>query len=81
MCIAPPPLLPQIEVLISFIISTVLNGALLAQYIYYNFVVAKPASVKPSASFFKAQPKAEAKAEEEPASSGSSSARRRTKRD
>jgi mannose-P-dolichol utilization defect protein 1 len=42
----------QIEVLASFVVATVLNGSLVAQYIYYNFIVAEkseaPASNKAS---------------------------------
>ena len=66
---APPPHpLPQIEVLASFVISTVLNGALLFQFFYYNFFSGKKQAAGKAGS-------------EEPKSGSSSGARRRAKRD
>lgn len=71
----------QIEVLASFIISTILNGLLLVQYFYYNFGSAGKKAPKAVPAPAPAAPPASAD-EPEPKSSGSiSSARRRSKRD
>lgn len=71
----------QVEVLVSFIVSTALNGALLWQYVYYNLLAPKPAAVAaPAAKKAAATPAAAAAAEDEaegPASASGGARRRR----
>lgn len=73
--------------LISFVVSTALNGLLLGQYIYYNFIKnAKPAAAKHAAPVPAAAPAGGDDSESESPASGSAPSstgprRRRARRD